>query len=420
MPTIFHRSVLATALFGAALAPAFAVTSVPATAPRIVPGSVDMFRDDRGANHVGLTGGDRFQYGAEIVGGSTGVSISGTAATGFHSGTTACVALAVDADFCSQSSACKSSRLQPWQLDFSNAAGTTTVVARSLVGVPLVPFPTSVTLSGHGTTPTISWQVPGGVVPDGFRIQVFDKNQRLSNGQADIIYSANVSASATTFTLPASLHLSATGSYAINFQLIETRGDAPFGAGSTNAAIFSRSNSFFDFSPLTGNVPTDVALPTIDSTGVYHFEVGGVGPDHATCIDPVVATGYQYAIGATGPDFQSVLLPDVGDGDYALTYIDGSGTHTVDVLHDQQYFFGNGGVAAFTVTGIETSAGLDPTNGTAFVTGLTFAGDGDFIGTMTPITAEVAAAVPEPAPIALFLAGLGAFGVVRRRARIAA
>ncbi len=65
--------------------------------------------------------------------------------------------------------------------------------------------------------------------------------------------------------------------------------------------------------------------------------------------------------------------------------------------------------------GIEASAGLDPSNVTAFVTTLSFAGDGRFTGTMTALTA----AVPEPQTYAMFLAGLLLLaGAARRRAAL--
>jgi hypothetical protein len=76
-------------------------------------------------------------------------------------------------------------------------------------------------------------------------------------------------------------------------------------------------------------------------------------------------------------------------------------------------------VNAFEVTGIETSAMLDPSNVTAFITGLTFAGDGDFTGTMTPLIAEVPdlAATPEPATLLLLGSSLGGLGLARWRQR---
>ncbi len=80
-----------------------------------------------------------------------------------------------------------------------------------------------------------------------------------------------------------------------------------------------------------------------------------------------------------------------------------------------QFFFPEGGVGAFTVTGIETSAMLDPANATAFITGLTFSAAGSFTGTMTPLTVDVAVAVPEPETYALMVMGLVALAIASRR-----
>lgn len=377
-----------------------------ATPPAIVAGTVNMFRDIRGANDVGITSGDRLQYGADIIGGSLDVTVGATAATGFVSAAAPCGPLTVNFRFCSNGTAYRASRLDPWQIHFTRGSETTTVTGPSMVGAPVVPFPTSVTLSGTGLQPTISWQLPAGYTPDAFRVNILDKSKVRTNGVADVISTNPLAANATSFQLPAGL--SANGSYALSFQVIETRGHVAF--TNNNAQIFSRSNSWFDFSPLSGDVAHDVALPTIDASGVYNFHVDSVGADHITFIDPAVAVGYHYGIGATGPNFQSVLLPNIGDGVYTLAYTDGSGAHSLSVLHDQQVFFSSGGVSNFTVTGIEASANLDPGNPTAFVTGLTFAGAGAFTGTMTALTL----AVPEPQTYSLMLAGLGLLALRRR------
>ena len=393
----------------------FVAAAVPANAQiTLVPGTVNMFRDFRGANDIGVNTGDVLQYGADISGGSLGVSMGARSATGFVDSTFPCSPLAINANFCANSTPYNTSRLDPWTLQFTRGAQSLDVVGPSVAaaaGAP-IPFPTSVTLSGTGVTPTISWQLPAGFAPDAFRVNVFDKGgPRGANGVAEQIFSTAIASNATSFTLPASLGLSTTGSYVINFQVIETRGHGPL-VGNNNALILSRSNSYFDFAPLT--VPRDVALPTIDASGVYHFHVNGVGPDHITFIDPVVAVGYQYHTGTGDPNFRSVLLPNVGDGLYSLSFVDGLGSHTVGLQHDLQFFFGAGGVDDFSVTGIEESAGLDPSNPTAFVTGLTFAASGDFTGTMTPLTVSVNA-VPEPETYALLLAGLGVVGMIARR-----
>ncbi|MEO8311405.1 MAG: PEP-CTERM sorting domain-containing protein [Caldimonas sp.] len=404
--------VLAAAVFPMALA------SLPAVADlSLVPGTINMFRDNRGANDVGVGAGDILQYGADIAGGSAGASLRAVAATGFVDPAQTCNPLSVNVNFCSNGTGYNATRLDPWTFTFTRGADTLTTLGPSVTGAAGAPiaFPTSVTLSGTGLTPTISWVVQPGFTPDGFRVQIFDKSRTVpGTSQADIIYSTSIAAGSTSFTLPAGIGLSSTGNYAINFQIVETRGHVSF--TNNNSQILSRSNSYFDFSPLTGSVPHDIALPTIDASGVYNFHVGGVGPDHITFIDPLVAVGYHYLTGAGNPNFQSVLLPDVGDGLYALTFVDGLGSHTVSLAHDLQYFFGAGGVSDFTVSGIETSAGLDPSNPTAFITGLTFAATGDFTGTMTPLTALVVA-VPEPETYALLIAGMALIGVARRRRR---
>jgi hypothetical protein len=59
------------------------------------------------------------------------------------------------------------------------------------------------------------------------------------------------------------------------------------------------------------------------------------------------------------------------------------------------------------VTGIEASAGLDPSDVTAFATGLTFADDGQFTGTMDPIV------TPEPGTLLLLGSTMVGFGLTR-------
>ena len=208
-------------------------------------------------------------------------------------------------------------------------------------------------------------------------------------------HSVAIPPTSTSYPIPATLSsgrsLVLGGSYSIDLQLIETRGHVPF-ASNNNALILRRSQSFFSFSPVTIEVP-DVHLPQVgpdpdpdDDLGApYQFSIELVGPDNVTFIDLAVAVGYDYAIGTGDPNFASVTLPDVGDGVYDV--IVGGVHHTV--LAGQQFFFAEGGVAAFSVRGIEASAGLDPGNVNAFLTGLTFIRTGSFTGTMTPVLFEL-------------------------------
>jgi len=380
----------------------------------LVSNTLNMFRDTRGANDVGIGQGDRFQFGADIVGGSAGVSLGATYdPTGFTVSQFACNPLAVNANFCSRTTAFDANKTDPWAIRFTRGADTSLFTGPTLAGTQqAVPFPVSVTLSGSGLTPTISWQVPGGFAPDGFRINVFDKSKILPNGQADIVHSVAIAPSSTSYQIPTTfssgLSLQEGGNYTINLQLIDTRGDVPF--TNNNAQILRRSSSFFAFTPLTGTSPPDVALPTVVN-GVYNFSVTNVGPSSITFIDPFVAIGYDYAVGSGNPNFASVVLPDIGDGVFTLEFTDAGGAHSQQVQDGTQYFFGGTGVSAFRVSGIETSANLDPANATAFITGLTFTAAGDFTGTMTPITVFV----PVPEPQTAVLAALGLLGLLARR-----
>ena len=413
------RPMLAAAWFAAAIA-----CGTAAAAPvQLVPGTLNMFRDTRGANSVGINQGDLFQFGADIVGGSLGTTLGATyVPTGFTVSQFGCAPLAVNANFCSRTTAFSPNRLGDWALQFRNGADLLTVAAPSLAGTEnAVPFPVSVTLSGSGMTPTISWQVPGAFAPDGFRINIFDKNRSTATGFADVVHSVSIAPNATSYVIPtqlsSGLQLAAGGNYAVNLQLIETRGHVAF--TNNNAQILRRSSSFFDFTPLAGNAPPNVALPTFVN-GVYNFNVANVGPSSIAFIDPFVAIGYDYAVGQGDPLFASVLLPDVGDGLFDLEYVHQGQTVNIALAHDVQFFFPQGGVDAFRVAGIETSAGLDPNNVTAFITGLTFASNGNFTGTMTPVTQFVPGPIPEPSTVALMLGGIaliGAQGLRRRRTR---
>jgi hypothetical protein len=398
---------------------ALASASAAAAPIQLVPNTVNMFRDTRGANDVGVGSGEMFQFGANIVGSSEGTSVGAVyPPTGFTVSQFPCVQLAINSGFCVRTSPYNTTRLDPWTLRFTNGSDSLTVTGPSLVGSDrFMPFPASVTLSGSGLTPTISWTLPSGYAPDAIDVVIYDKGKILANGTADQIHRAILLANTSSYTIPDILssgqHLVQGGNYAINLRLDETRNHVTFTPSNSNT--LHRTSSFFDFTPLSGNNPPNVALPTVVS-GVYNFSVGNVGPTSTTFIDPDVAIGYDYAIGAGNPNFASVLLPNVGDGQFDLDYlVNGQAVHSL-LAHDVQFFFPQGGVGAFRVSGIETSAMLDPANVTAFITGLTFAANGEFTGTMTPLTQFVPGAVPEPATVALMLAGIVLIGM-RRKSR---
>lgn len=319
----------------------------------------------------------------------------------------------------------------------SNFSNSTVIATPALGNVGAMPFVSSMTLSGAGLTPTISWTLPAST-PDGIhqmRIRVQDVTHPVtvesragaSTGfkQSDLIWQSPV-LSSTIFTLPDGVLQYGT-SYAISIDLAHTRSSGTF-AGSVDA----RSSSYFDFTPINpATLPagvSNIALPTLTpvptTSGLlagplYSFSVGNVGPNQVTFIDPVVATGFSYATGAGDPNFKTVQVPsDVGDGLYEVWTWNGSawqqaaGALAAGASFDFTAHGFAAGVDRFQIRGIEAEAGVNAFDVTGFVTGLTFVADGSFTGTMQAITAE---AVPEPATWALWLAGAGALLTWRRR-----
>ncbi|MFM1842844.1 MAG: hypothetical protein RLZZ490_1581 [Cyanobacteriota bacterium] len=145
-----------------------------------------------------------------------------------------------------------------------------------------------------------------------------------------------------------------------------------------------------------GGTPDNPLLPVVvDGTFTFDFNVQANIP---VFIDPVVAIGYDYTV-TGGPLFSSVQFPVLGVGDniYNL-FADTSGGACssfgdtgITVMGGTFFNFTNP-TNCFGVRGIEEEAALDPTDVTAFVTGLTFDSNGQVFVTQTPV-------VPEPLTI---------------------
>jgi hypothetical protein len=306
----------------------------------------------------------------------------------------------------------------------ANYLGSNTLIVQtpSVGSAGAMPFVQSMTVSGAGLTPTISWTLPSST-PDGIdvmRIRVQDNDHPVtvhsrqgpprSFQQSDLIWQS-AALTSTHFTMPTGV-LSYGTSYSISIDLAHTRADG---------TVAARSSSYFDFTPIDPatlpvgvtaiELPTLKPVPTTDGQlagPVYSFNVVNVGPNHVTFIDPVVATGFSYATGAGDPNFKTVqVASDVGDGLYEVWTWDGGAWQqsAAGLAAGASFDFTAQGFAAgvdrFQIRGIEPSAGVNAFDVTGFVTGLSFVAEGSFTGTMQAITTQV----PEPATAWLWLAG---------------
>jgi hypothetical protein len=170
-----------------------------------------------------------------------------------------------------------------------------------------------------------------------------------------------------------------------------------------------------------GSTPDNPLLPVIIEDG-FQFDFNITEPDRPFFIDPDVAVGYNYIVDS-GPNMTSVLLPTgIGDGFYEL-WSDSSGGNCTDFVSSGTTLTGGttfnfaSPLRCFSVRGIETSAGLDPTNPLAFITGLTFESAGSVSMRQIPITVFVTTQVPEPTTSAFIYAGLMGLGLLARKAK---
>jgi hypothetical protein len=171
------------------------------------------------------------------------------------------------------------------------------------------------------------------------------------------------------------------------------------------------SDFYGNFITLSSGAPPVVYVPIVDSSGVYHFDFTVIS-DQTFYIDPLVATGYDYKTGSGDPNIACVTLPSLQASPYDVSFSEGGSTVSDLVAGGSKFCFPTGGVSEFDVTDIDADLGLDPSDPTAFITGLDFTGPGEFTGTMDPLVTSV----PEPAAISLFASGLiGLLALLWRR-----
>ncbi|MBE9007256.1 PEP-CTERM sorting domain-containing protein [Fortiea sp. LEGE XX443] len=162
---------------------------------------------------------------------------------------------------------------------------------------------------------------------------------------------------------------------------------------------------------LPGATPANPLLPVVIDDA-FNFDFNIADPTQPVFIDPPVAIGYDYIVDL-GPNITSVILPTgIGDDLYDLYNFDTIANDFVDsgidITGGFAFDFAPGGVDRFRILGIEPSAGLDPNDITAFVTGLTFTNAGQVQLRQIPISQNTTPTpVPEPTTILGSFVALG-------------
>jgi hypothetical protein len=302
----------------------------------------------------------------------------------------------------------------PWTLTFTNGPDVSSVAVSLPPGATQLPAITNLTVSGSPANPTFDWRPPAGRPVEGYRINLFDQDLTSKSGTFfDVVLTRTITNPHITIPtmLDGGLTLDPAHRYTIQINALENRDGSN---NLSNANVFARSRTYFDFTPASVGGPPFTYLPVIDLSGRFDYNVTNILTGTTIFVDPPVAVGYDYAIGAGNPNFRTVVLPTgIGDGKYDIYGFDTSGHRFIlakDWLGGDAFDFGTSGVDQFEVLGIELTANIDPSDTTAFVTGLSFVSSGDFTGSQTPITVDVG--VPEPSAALLLAVGmLGLIGV---------
>lgn len=160
-----------------------------------------------------------------------------------------------------------------------------------------------------------------------------------------------------------------------------------------------------------GATPSNPLMPVVTPDG-WSFNFNIIA-NQRIFIDPDVAVGFDYIVDS-GPNIASILLPNVGDGLFSLWLWNGSDwVDSGETLTAGNVFSFLTGQQRVRILGIEIDANVDPTNPTAFVTGLTFDADGAVSMRQVALTV----AVPEPGTWAMLGVGLLALSSATARAR---
>lgn len=377
--------------------------------------------ENRGINSIGFTSGQFMRIGANSV---TPNGSAGTIGVGTHAlpdGSTATrnisfIPSPLNPNFFQRLFLDAPALRGDWRLTFTNGADSAFRDVNISSAATQTGFVNSITLSGNSLTPTFTWSPPKDTTVNAYRVNIYDKSL-ITPGNSGQVMNLDLPAGTTSYTVsPADFRLPGyefnTGkNYAIEISAIQTKDNT---GNSNNSNVQAISRTYADFTPNDSGLV--VNLPVVLENGAFKFDIS-VQPGVIYYIDPEVAIGYDYETGIGDPNFASLDLPEgIGDGLFDIFGFNAAGDAVLladDWAGLNVFTFASGGVSKFRVMGIETSAGLDPLNTTAFITGVSFTDAGRFTGTQTPIT--VTLDVPEPPALALVGIALAGLGFMRRR-----
>ncbi len=428
---------------------AFGITSLLALPAYAAPISVDAFgdpwevfhyRNSSGPNSVGFFEQDALIFGAVNVvpngkGEDNGTVVSDTETTAIARQGTVERAMRdiptpINPNQFATGVSYDSALTGSWEFEFSNGGDTLTVQSPAVGDAPSLDRVRNMRIvsGADTTTPTFAWDAAAGAQQ--YTVSIYDLRQRDETGFAQRIFVRGAGA-ALNFTIPETwttasgetFSLEEDGLYSIEIQsrINRTEGTNPSGTSQAGAAL-SIGRTFFDFSLVELPDEGDLFLPVVDTNTngnpIFNFD-NPVLAEQISFYDPFVAIGYDYQLGAGNPFFNSFILPEIGDDMFELHLWDGTDyVFDSNVMAGTEYFLADM-TDRFRILGIETGAMLDPTDPSAFVTGLSFVSDGQFTGTMTPISVFVDDPAPVPLPAAFWglIIGIGSLATTKRRAR---
>lgn len=242
-----------------------------------------------------------------------------------------------------------------------------------------------------------------------------------ANGQESFIWNSTQGMRSLQAVLTNDYGLDLTGWFLQQANAISADGLTVVGFGTNPDGLTEAWIARLDGEPVPpGTTPTNPLLPTPDPNNPDGFTFPGVpvgdnglGIIDPIFFDPIVSVGYDYAV-TGGPLFASVLIPNSlpqGDSNFTLE-LPGFGNYSLVAGTTFNLLGVNPlGFSDFRISDIDPAEMLDPTNPTAFVTGLTFTAPGTVTVTQNPIVQNTdSVSVPEPSNLlGLGLLGFGAF-----------